>query len=304
MSAADWSRYWREAGAQTGQSFLGDGVGDHEGIARFWGDAFQSASPTDQVVDVASGAGAVLSFAKQAGLSKLFATDIAPEAIEALSARLPGVRGIVCGVDAIPLPDQSAHWVTSQFGVEYAPESAIAEMARLVAKSGMLRALIHYRDGAITRQASRDVSAVAQFLESDFVEAYRALIGAAFAQDASAMQAAAARFAKVEPQIAALAKTPGAGLIAHFHSGARQLWDRRAAYAETDITGWVDGMMASLLSFRHRMEAMLAAAKDEAGIHSVADTLSAAGLSAITVTPLTLYAGDPPAAWAVSAKRG
>ena len=57
------------------------------------------------------------------------------------------------GVDArsLPFPDQSFHWVTSQFGIEYADfEQALGEAAR-VCRRGM-KMLVHAAEGVVVRQ--------------------------------------------------------------------------------------------------------------------------------------------------------
>ena len=302
-TAADWSAYWRGRGG-AGEAFAGEGVEQHPALRAHWDGVF--AGGEGAVLDLACGAGSVLRRAHAAGLAPLLGADVSADALALLAEAVPGAWTVLCSADAVPLADGGFGLVASQFGFEYAGPRAPAEMARLVAPGGQLAALVHHAGGAIEQEVTRHAGVARAVSETGFVEAADRLIRAEFAArsgDAGDLGAARAGFAGPERGLAALARATPGGLAAHLHGGYRQLYQRRAAYALSDVTGWLDGMKAELSAYEGRMATMRAAAKDRDGMDAVARALVAGGLADVRAEPFALPGDAAPLAWSLRARR-
>jgi ubiquinone/menaquinone biosynthesis C-methylase UbiE len=150
QSARLWELFWAEAGTHGSTASFPPAA--QQAIAAKWSAYFAGLQAGSSILDVATGAGAVLAYAARAlprGASfKLTGADLA-SAAPAQSAWMD----YKAGVDATSLPfgDQSFHYVTSQFGIEYAGfEPALMEAAR-VCRTGM-KMLVHAAAGVVVRQ--------------------------------------------------------------------------------------------------------------------------------------------------------
>lgn len=149
-SARLWELFWAEAGTHGSTAFFPPAA--QQAIAAKWCAYFAGLQSHSSILDVATGAGAVLAYAGRAlphGASyKLTGVDLASSApAHAASMHYHG------GVDAASLPfrDQSFDHVTSQFGIEYAGfEQALGEAARVCGRG--MKMLVHAADGVVVRQ--------------------------------------------------------------------------------------------------------------------------------------------------------
>lgn len=151
-SAHGWDTYWQGTG-DVG-AFSASGV-SHPTIAAFWRNFFSevaSGGQMTQLLDVATGNGAILETALsilKAEKTSITCVDISVAAIENVEKRFPGTQGVVADARSIPLDSEQFDLVTSQFGVEYAGLEAVGEAARLVASGGQLALLLHIEDGIV-----------------------------------------------------------------------------------------------------------------------------------------------------------
>lgn len=141
--AAAWSAYWAEADG--GACLPGMPPALAERLADLWR-AFAGILPASgEVLDVASGAGAVLRLLGEARADlKLRGVDYAEVGP---AARALGVRGQV-DAGALPFGDGDFAAVTAQFGLEYCPRAAWYEAARVLAPGGALLAVCHHAESA------------------------------------------------------------------------------------------------------------------------------------------------------------
>ncbi|MSQ99569.1 MAG: methyltransferase domain-containing protein, partial [Xanthomonadales bacterium] len=151
----DWEGFWRntrEAAAYR------SGAPQQAVLEQFWGDFFKRTLPMfpgARILDLACGNGAVarsaIAAARTAGLTHVMVCglDRSDSGLVDLYRRLPSAYPVNADVLMAPFRDGVFDLVTSQFGVEYAGSSAVAEAARLVAPGGVLAAILHLQGGGI-----------------------------------------------------------------------------------------------------------------------------------------------------------
>ncbi|MEL6285322.1 MAG: class I SAM-dependent methyltransferase [Pseudomonadota bacterium] len=301
----DWSNYWQgRAAGRTGEVFAGVGVETSAELAEFWAATFAGGSDA-AVIDIACGAGSVLKHAAGAGYANLIGSDISEDAIRAAADAVPGLMGLVASADALPLADASVDRAVSQFGFEYADRRrAAAEIARILRPGAGFTAVVHLKDGAIANECARHLAGLDTIDGSRFIPATRTLFAALFRMDRQpgpdakasldiALQAFTTAQAKLMPEV------QRGGLAGHLHGGARQLYERRQAYAEQDISGWLDGMAAEIAAYRGRMEGMIGAAINEGEASAILATIDPSGNGVARRFGL----GGSDAAWVLEARK-
>jgi ubiquinone/menaquinone biosynthesis C-methylase UbiE len=270
-----------------------------------------------KLIDVACGHGPVtgvaIESAKQANLSlELHCTDYSQSAVDELLRRHPNVRGVACDARDMPFPDRHFDLVVSQFGVEYAGDSAFSEAARLVTHGGALEALLHIAEGAIHEECADNLAIAATLRTSRLMPLARESFVAGF--DLIAGRIDNATFQQTDKQLAPAVESvkallrergPGAagGLLAKLYQDISYMYTRMQNYVPEEVLAWVDGMSAELASYEGRMASMTRAAVDEDGIRTIVEQLSAAGLAVEDPAILPLAGSGKPAAWIVSARR-
>jgi SAM-dependent methyltransferase len=257
MSAAAWGAYWRAAGA--GQCLPGAPPAVSAALEAGWHAFARSLTEAAAVLDLATGAGAV----PRALLA--VRPDLAVTGID--SAPLPDMAGpfrrMGCTpAQALPFPDAAFAALTSQFGIEYAPEAALAEAARVLAPGGRLRFLVHHAQSrAIAHNRARLAAMEAMRAAGLFRLARMATIGAGDRALADAL-ATARRAHAGQPIVDEL---PAAL--------ARALGTPRPLEAVAAVEAEAMGEMA-------RISAMLDAARTPEGAHAMAGALAARGVAA------------------------
>ena len=98
-----------------------------------------------------------------------------------------------------------------------------------------------------------------------------------------------------------MVKPSQASFAAHLLQGAAQLWERRAHYALSDISGWFEGMQAELTAYEGRMTSMLKASQSAAEMATLVAAFRQQGVQAENPNPLKL--GGKTAAWVLQAER-
>ncbi|GAB4522430.1 MAG: hypothetical protein Kow00133_10000 [Amphiplicatus sp.] len=315
-TAAHWQDFW-QGGGKADQA-LG-GAAQRAFLDRFWTAFFEDASvrPRPVVIDVAAGSGAVIARAQRLlsarGVSPLcLAVDYAPAAAAALRREAPGVLALVADAARLPFGDSAADIVVSQFGIEYAGSTAFAEAARMLARGGVLRAVAHYRGGAIDAECAENARLLKAVDETGLVVCARAALTATYERlarnarplaDSRAEAALRTGAQKAAKAIAAAPNFAAKATLERFLGDLDRLSARRIAFEPSEALAWLDGMAASLAAYRQRMEAMQAAALDRRRVDAVLQTFADAGLVDISAQPAAFINGAEPAAWLIGARR-
>lgn len=310
---ASWDSYWRNAGDTAAFSHADQSP---PAIVAFWDSVFEPFGDTGpaHLLDVATGSGAVVDQALQkwpTGDLTVSCVDLSPAAIERVSARHPGVNGIVAEASRIPAEDASCDLVTSQFGIEYGGPGAVDEAARLVAPSGTLAALLHRDGSVIHRQSVADQAAVQRLRDAQFIELAEAFFRAGFnavrGGDRKAYDDAGKAFAPAIKGAEAIIDEFGAGVaggaIARLYQDVARIHDGIQKYAPEDVLSWITRMQDEFADFSDRMASMCGAAMDGDAFARTCDTLRAVGFDIVRADELMSIDGKQPLAWALVAKR-
>jgi ubiquinone/menaquinone biosynthesis C-methylase UbiE len=140
-----WAEFWQ---AGVGACLPKAGGGTAGLLARCWQD-FAAALPRKaELLDLATGDGAVLKTIRAARADlRLIGVDSAPR----LPAAPQGIKLLAAvRMEALPFPAGRFAAVTSQFGFEYGETGAIArEVARVLAPSGRYRFVVHHHSSQV-----------------------------------------------------------------------------------------------------------------------------------------------------------
>lgn len=190
LSAAQWTDFW-QAGSIT--TFMGRFTQNYDGvILEFWRTVFDRQSDAANIVDLATGNGALALLASQYSEAKkksfvVTGVDYATtnpkemlkkrgfgEALESIKF-LPGTL-----LEKTGLPKHSFDLVCSQFGFEYAQAGeAVAEVDRLLKTGGsMFAAMLHVEGSVIMEQAQEGIRQVMQCRKSSLVAEAEQLLAA------------------------------------------------------------------------------------------------------------------------------
>ena len=146
---------------------LGWGAGQL--VEAFWRDVFSTARPGSSVLEIGCGSGDVSVWAAEAGRGlRVVASDIHDQA--------EGVRqhpdvSFAGGVraEALPFPPAAFDLVISNFAIEYAEdrETAIGELARVLAPGGGAVLVLHSDDSVLTANSRRVIQTQAMLAEAE-----------------------------------------------------------------------------------------------------------------------------------------
>ena len=158
---AAWQNYWR-SGAQR---CIPDCAALAESANAHWEDFARALPKRAKVVDLGTGAGAVLEeLRKVRGDLKLFGVDSVgelPRPSEGCTL-IPNVR-----MEHLPFGESTVDGVCSQFGFEYSDiTKTVADIARVLRPGGHLQLLIHHSDGLVFAQNRSRSDALRWTLES------------------------------------------------------------------------------------------------------------------------------------------
>jgi len=299
MSDADkrqaWADFWINEQRPDSRGCLAEAGDDLARIqAKAWEDFAASLPRAASVLDLGTGDGAVLKRlrARRPDL-RLIGVDSAP--------RLPpppsGIRlnsGVA--IESLPYPDAGFDAVTSQFGYEYGRTAeAAAEVARVLKPAGRFLFIVHHRAGlvvahneeraAVLRWAAIDSGLLAKARSLSL--ARRAIPLATPTSFREAIAEAARRFPgqPVAAEVAqAILESLDQGLGPNASLAYLVELERKAA---AELT---------------RLDALAAAARDEAGAQCLVSELRHAGLDARNPEPLVIGQGAP-FAWRLAGRR-
>jgi len=302
-----WNEYWRGA---EGSAQAMTGIRAGKALEAHWAavfeSAFASARPDARILDMACGTGDLgrraLQSAAAAGVSeaRLICADSAPDAMKAAAA-FPRWF-VVCDALRPPFADASFDLAVSQFGLEYAGRDAAPALARLVAPGGLLACILHLAGGGIDMECRRNIAALDIEARADVLARLRRFFSGPAPQK---KEEQALRSAAAEAVSAARALPAGGGsdFVRQLTDACRTLFENRDRYYPHDALGWIDHQVEAVRAYRLRMESMVAAAIDEAGMKAIVQALEALGFSIIAAEHRELVEGKGAAAWDLRARR-
>ena len=303
MKDTGWSEYWEQDGAAGGEVFV-SGKGDkHPALADYWRAVFNSLSPGASVVDIASGAGSIYAHLEADHGFDLHASDIAAEALEALSERIAGVTTAVSGAGDLPYDDSSFDLVVSQFGIEYAGRDAFAEAARVVKDGGQLAALVHIEDGYVDSNNKAQLAEAELVLRIEFIGRSIDLTNRAFSGNKALLAKTEEAYMPLIQEMSEAIRRCPRGIHAYLFAGFKRLYENRQQYRKSDIVEWLNQMDEELSKTLDRLARMRAAAMSVEDIDIIKGRLEEAGMAEVSAVPFETEGNELPIAWSLTAKR-
>lgn len=281
-----WADFWRDDQGHSGGCLAGAG-GELGAIQALIWQEFAGALPKGaRVLDLGTGDGTVLKqMARKRPDLKLAGVDSAP-ALPPAAGKLKLLAGV--GMEALPFADSSVGAVVSQFGYEYgATLQASYEIARVLRPQGPFLLLVHRRDGPVVEHNARRSEALRWAVEdSQLIEKAKSL--------------AEARRAMALPTPASFreAAAGAVGVAAEIAQAVLQALSLRPPESLAALAAIERKAKGELL----RLDALAAAARDEAGAEALAGELRSAGLEAEPPQPVSNRSGRP-FAWKLSGRR-
>jgi SAM-dependent methyltransferase len=301
-----WEAYWRAAKGR-GAAVSGDAPGDLFDLQ--WGEFLETAfrkHDNPRLLDVACGAGVVIDRGieilrrTQGEASLLCGLDYAASAAVEINRKpsLPVARlaGVAASAHALPFQDESFDIVVSQFGIEYAGIKAFGEVMRIFSPRASAQFIIHYRDGGIDRECSRN-AAVLESLKTQCL--FETALSAVRGQDLEASRE------KLRIIISNLNLHLDGEPLAAKQMLSRLLTDiatlvsRQNAYRLDDIVLWLEAMQVEVELYAGRMRAMTECALDAGEVCEVIELMSARGSAVSDPVRLIPHGRSEPAAWLI-----
>lgn len=277
MTGAAWTAYWQEGGSTC---LPGAPAVVQRALASHWQQRARSLPRRARVLDLAAGAGAVLS-TMRAVRRDLELTGVDQATLPAGPPGCHMLSAIDCS--ALPFEDGSFHLVTSQFGIEYCPPDAVDEAARVLAPDGAMHWLLHAADSPATRHNAARLAAMRAMIDAGLFRLARQ--AAAGFED----QALGARLHAVR------AAHQHQGIAAELPAALAQALNSRAPMPT------IAAIEQKAASEMDRLQAMAAAALSEEAAQALTARLNASGIAA-RLQPL-MVANEGKIAWIISGTR-
>ena len=259
--AADWSAYWAST-AERSACLPDVPEAVNAALSRFWQDRAAALPAQARVVDLCTGKGAVL-FALHAARDDLHLEGYDYAAVSSDHASLILHGGQDCA--ALPLADRAIDAVTSQFGMEYTPDSAI-EAARILRPNGQFAMIAHHRDSVLVAANAARRDALSAFCASGLFARAVTVARGGVAHDIDAIMANLAK------------DHAGQHVIAELFRALRQCVGLGAAGVPQ-----IARLEAMAAAERQRLDAMANAALDEVGLNHLLAPIAAR--CALTIAP-------------------
>lgn len=266
---AAWENYWQTSGSSR---CLPDSPGLTSTAAILWRNFAQSLPRGARLLDLGSGAGAVLEEISRARPDmKLTGIDFVatlPKASRKYQLKAP-VR-----MEELPFADATFHAITSQFGFEYSDmDRAASEAARVVRPGGSLLFMIHDRSGPIVEHNRERRSALHWAIHQSgcFEIAHRVIASRKlFPLPTPPALGQAVSKARTEFPPHSVAVEILSALMGIVTDGERESVSRSEQRLQ-----WLEDHARNELAM---IDALLRVAQDEQGILGIAERLSVAGL--------------------------
>lgn len=309
-SSEPWETFWRSGG--DAKAALG-GESQQRALAVWWRDFFDRGPLNDggRILDIASGAFPVFAHAaEQIRGAVTVSLDYSFSALKAGRAAAPAMLAVAGNAASPPLATSSFDIVCSQFGLEYAGLAAFRSAAALVARSGRLGAVVHYRGGAIDAECATNEAVLKSFARSGLFDAARSAFEASYAaprahqyRDKNAERTLAAALAAARRAVESAPECAARRVVSRYAPDVERMSDRRFAHSSNDALGWLSSVQRDLTLYRKRMSSMRAAALDEAGIRAAAEKIKREGLENAAFEAVSLVPGARPGAWTLIAQK-
>ncbi len=183
MSSNYWSQYWQEGRLS---SFGDEPNGNYQGPTKdVWLEFFANIKADDLVLDIATGNGALIALALEAGLgdekTKFVGVDYAKLKIQnVVLTDNPSVTFYdQTRAEQLPLEESSTSLVVSQYGLEYTDiAKTVAELRRVVRPGGRFQFICHTSDSMVLK-INRDILRAARIISEPggILETARKLVG-------------------------------------------------------------------------------------------------------------------------------
>lgn len=242
---------------------------------------------------------------------ELFCTDIAPDALALSRARTGGAAmPVVADCGRLPFRANSVDLVVSQFGLEYAGETAFVEGASTLAPDGCLHAVVHCSGGLVEtacRQVAGLLGAVADAGLFRCLESYTRVMPRVWAGENVHEEAGrcADDLRQALNDLAVVVHESGPGPardhIGRLLADSRTLAGRLQAYSPADVAHWILVQSGEIDAFRHRMESMIRAARSDADMRAVCGRIQSASGKECRLDLLPGPDGSAPLAWTIEA---
>lgn len=312
---AAWSAYWATAPG-AGQAVTNTGLTAR--LAALWDarlSALVTATVPDRVGELACGSAAVLSIyarrARQLGArSRLWAIDISHEALSRAQETLDGedVNCVVASADATGLPDGAFDLILSQFGLEYAGAPGFAEAARLLAPGARFIGLVHANEGGIYRENAANAQAIHALMRSGLIarieDQMRLSVPVEEASDSDGARVDQCA-TNVLSELRLIAPCAARDYVARLVDDALMIWQSRSRQNHDDRAGtgrWLATQKMALEDYLARMDTMMRASLDRAGLEAIAEACEGQGVIA-GFEPLMLGTNAEQIGWIVEAER-
>lgn len=307
-----WTAYWR----------TGRGASCFEGaerelrLAGIWENLVDSLKDDSALIDLATGNGAVACIcaarARQRNMrlriEAVDAADIDPPKFMQDPRQLLAQIRFQAGVqlEALPFSDATFDAVVSQFGFEYAIEDrALAEALRVLAPGGVLKLVLHARDGAVSRDIGARVKRLRAVLEErGAVTLVRTLVRALHARDEAAIREATQHLpAAIETVKGFVATAPRDDAAIFYASEFLRSWSLRHRTDIDRLRRSIEDGWQSAVGVVSRQAEMLRVARSQEDVAALAAKLETAGLDVAEAKPIRDNRRDAHFAWLIDARR-
>ncbi|MGE0595786.1 MAG: class I SAM-dependent methyltransferase [Hyphomonadaceae bacterium] len=309
MLAAHWQDYW----ANGGRGDLAIGAFEQRKfLAAHWRATFSARllPSSALILDIASGDGAALSIAaeclEQIGRrARLLTSDAAPAAVRSAVNNVPGALGLAADAARLPLADDAASLVVSQFGIEYAGLGAFAEAARVLARDGVFSAICHIKDGVIDRECAENARLLTLMRDYDLLPSGAAAFGDFYRKGFACGEVEQRFRIAVQEFIGVLLAAPDSAakrFLTQIMHDVSHMSARRSAYEPADAGAWFARTGDALSLYLQRMQSMRQAAMDSERIGAVAEVFYTAGFNLFEARAVAFSDGGEMAAWRIEAE--
>ena len=319
-----WDRYWQADRIASCFDVIGRNY--DEALLRDWRVFFMSLENGARLLDLCTGNGAIALVAAEvsAAHNKLFhieAVDSAaidpPRHVSREADHFQTIQFHAgASVEALPFPDAAFDAVSSQYGIEYADlQKAVAEAARVLVPGGRLRFVLHAAEGQVALGSSREISDCRQLaLKSGLFKAAEKAIRTTWELGRRPTAPARPDRIRAEKVVSAFKARLEAArqrskvsinplMYENVTSVLADTFNKRRHFSLSTLLDQVELARAEVLAHLGRLEALVAAAKSEADISDMTDSLSDLGF--INAKHLAVTRGDEDdlVGWAVTAAR-
>jgi len=306
-----WRRYWRENRLAACVSENPDSAA---AIEKHWVEFFSGLAAGTRVLDIATGNGVLLVWAARAArsvgrdlsLTGIDLADIDPARfLSEHQADLANVRFIGgTAAEALPFDDGSFDLVISQYGLEYAQlDTALSEVARVLAPDGRLHWLAHADDSVVVAQGRARLADIELLLSREGPFAVMKRYVEARARGRKVSRATRELTEALKGAQAYCAANPPATLVQQLCGGILDTANSFDKYHPDDVGNWLDENQKRLRGQRQRTRDLLAACLSAERRDQVAEALNAAPWSACEISSLRMAAANESVGQLVQAVR-